>query len=135
MQSFDGTEAAFRLICFLFNLIADFKCEVTHNEAPQLMALRICLLVIGAIRGADGHKQILRLGLRGRWRQCFQALLARIAALAVSTVAQFTAEQKKPRLDGGNPAATQFGHLYFRLSNGVFGINRSALYARTYKGR
>ncbi len=25
------------------------------------------LLVIGAIRGADGRQQILRLGLRGRW--------------------------------------------------------------------
>jgi hypothetical protein len=32
LQSFDGTEAAFRLICFLFNLIADFKREVTRDE-------------------------------------------------------------------------------------------------------
>src|SRR6266849_7239970 len=52
LHSFDGTEAAFRLICFLFNLIADFKREVTQNEAPRLMTLRTRLLVIGAIRGA-----------------------------------------------------------------------------------
>ncbi len=64
LHSFDGTEAAFRLICFLFNLIADFKREVTHNEAPRLMTLRSRLFVIGAIRGADGRQQVLRLGLR-----------------------------------------------------------------------
>src|SRR5712671_288136 len=40
LHSFDGTEAAFRLICFLFNLIADFKREVTQNEAPRLLTLR-----------------------------------------------------------------------------------------------
>jgi len=96
LHSFDGTEAAFRLICFLFNLIADFQREVTQNEAPRLMTLRTRLLVIGAIRGADGRQQILRLGLRGRWRQRFAALLARIAVLAVSTVAQFAADQKNP---------------------------------------
>src|SRR5216683_4068100 len=56
LHSFDGTEAAFRLICFLFNLIADFKREVTQNEAPRLMTLRTRLLVIGAIRGADGRQ-------------------------------------------------------------------------------
>lgn len=56
LHSFDGTEAAFRLICFLFNLIADFKREVTQNEAPRLMTLRTRLLVIGAIRGAEGRQ-------------------------------------------------------------------------------
>jgi len=60
----------------------DFKREVTQNEAPRLMTLRTRLLVIGAIRGADGRQQILRLGLRGHWRQRFAALLQRIAALA-----------------------------------------------------
>lgn len=96
LHSFDGTEAAFRLICFLFNLIADFKREVTQNEAPRLMTLRPRLLVIGAIRGADGRQQVLRLGLRGRWRQRFAALLARIAALAVPTVAQCASDHKNP---------------------------------------
>jgi len=91
-----GTEAAFRLICFLFSLIADFKRELTRDESPRLMTLRTRLLVIGAIGGADGRQQVLRLGLRGRWRQRFAALLARIAAFAVSTVAQLTYDQKNP---------------------------------------
>jgi hypothetical protein len=45
------------------------------------MTLRTRLLVIGAIRGADGRQPVLRLGLRGPWRQRFATLLARIAAL------------------------------------------------------
>jgi Transposase DDE domain group 1 len=64
LQSFDGTEAAFRLICFLFNLIADFKREVTRDESPRLMTLRSQILVVGAILGTDGRKAVLRLGLR-----------------------------------------------------------------------
>ena len=108
LHSFDGTEAAFRLICFLFNLIADFKREVTQHEAPRLMTLRTRLLVIGAIRGADGRRQILRLGLRGRWRQRFAALLQRIAALAVSTVAQFTNHQKNPPPKPWKPRQSRF---------------------------
>jgi hypothetical protein len=88
LQSFDGTEAAFRLICFLFNLVAAFKREVMANESPRLMTLRTDVLVVGAILGADGRKPVLRLGLRGKFRDHFAALLVRIASLA-STVAQF----------------------------------------------
>ena len=108
LHSFDGTEAAFRLICFLFNLIADFKREVTHNEAPRLMTLRSRLFVIGAIRGADGRQQVLRLGLRGRWRKRFAALLERIAALPVSTVAQFAPDQKNPLPSPWKPPPPRF---------------------------
>src|SRR6266849_6486398 len=124
LHSFDGTEAAFRLICFLFNLIADFKREVTQNEAPRLMTLRTRLLVIGAIRGADGRQQILRLGLRGRWRQRFAALLARIAALAVPTVAQFAADQKTLCPGLGNRLRLASNHPYFQRSNEVFGLKQ-----------
>jgi hypothetical protein len=42
-----------------------------------------------AILGREGHYTVLRLGLRERWRQRFATLLQRIAALAISTVAQF----------------------------------------------
>ena len=90
LQSFYGTEAAFRLICFLFNLVAQFKREVTQDEAPRLSTLRTKILVIGAIIGSEGRQTVLRLGLRDRWRQHFAILLERIAGLAISTVAQFT---------------------------------------------
>jgi hypothetical protein len=86
LQSFDGTEAVFRLICFLFNLVAVFKRDVTRNESPRLATLRTDLLVVGAIVGADGRKTVLRLGLRGERRERFAQLLQRLAAL-VPTVA------------------------------------------------
>ena len=96
LQSFDGTEAAFRLICFLFNLMADFKREVTQDQAPRLSTLRTQVLVIGAILGREGRHTVLRLGLRERWRHRFATLLERIAALAISTVVQFTDYSRNP---------------------------------------
>ncbi len=39
LQAFDGTEAAFRLIGCLFNLVALFKRDVTRNERPPLSTL------------------------------------------------------------------------------------------------
>lgn len=88
LQSFDGTEAAFRLVCFLFNLVAEFKRDVLRDEAPRLMTVRTQVLVVGAVLGADARRPVLRLGLRGRWRLQFAALLVR-----VSTVAQFACAQ------------------------------------------
>jgi hypothetical protein len=87
LQSFDGTDAALRLICFLFNLLASFKREGTRDERPRLLTLRRDLLVTGAVLGAQGRTRVLRLGLRGRWRTRFAHLLARVAALP-PTVAQ-----------------------------------------------
>lgn len=87
LQSFEGTDAALRLICFLFNLLASFKREVTGDEAPRLLTLRSQLLVTGGVLGARGHTRVLRLGLRGRWRARFAQILARVAALP-PTVAQ-----------------------------------------------
>ena len=96
LQSFDGTEAAFRLICLLFNLMADFKREVMQDESPHLLTLRTKALVIGGILGAEGRHTVLRLGLRGRWRRRFAGLLERVAALPISTVAQLTDYLKNP---------------------------------------
>jgi DDE family transposase len=96
LQSFYGTEAAFRLICFLFNLIADFKREVIRDESPRLLTLRTKVLVIGAILGVEGRHTVLRLGLRERWRRHFAVLLERVAALAISTVEQLTDYLKNP---------------------------------------
>lgn len=88
LASFDGTEAAFRLICFLFNLVALFKRDVTGNERPQLATLRARVLVAGAILGARNRRPVLRLGLTGRTQVAFAALLTRIAVLVRPTVAQ-----------------------------------------------
>jgi hypothetical protein len=87
LQSFDGTEAVFRLICFLFNFVTAFKREVMNNDSPRLTTLRTDVLVVGAILGADGRKPVLRLGLRDHFRDNFAALLDRISSLG-STVAQ-----------------------------------------------
>jgi len=81
LQSFDGTEAVFRLICLLFNLVALFKREVTRNESARLATLRTDTLVVGAIVGADGRKTMLRLGLRGPRRERFAQLLQRLTTL------------------------------------------------------
>jgi hypothetical protein len=98
LQSFDGTEAAFRLICFLYNLVAGFKHQALQNDAPRLSTVRTQLFVRGAILGADGHRRVLRLGLRGRWRDQFAALLARIARVTAATVAQL-AKAPPPQRD------------------------------------
>jgi hypothetical protein len=88
LTSFDGTEAVFRLICALYNLIAAFKADVTRDPAPQLGRLRTQHFVAGAIVGRDGRQVVLRLGLRGRYRERFSAFLQRIDELARSTVTQ-----------------------------------------------
>jgi len=91
LYSFFGTEAVFRLICLLFNLMQLFKRHVLRDETPQLATVRRTTLVIGAILGAAGRTPVLRLGLRGRWRERFAALLERIAALpTVATLAQLS---------------------------------------------
>jgi hypothetical protein len=60
------------------------------------LTLRTKVLVIGAILGREGRHTVLRLGLRERWRQ-------RIAALAISTVAQFADNAKNPALRPWKP--------------------------------
>jgi hypothetical protein len=88
LNAFDGTEAVFRLICALYNLVAAFKTDVTHDCAAQLSRLRTEHFVTGAIVGRDGRQVVLRLGLRGRYRERFAALLERIELITRSTVMQ-----------------------------------------------
>jgi Transposase DDE domain group 1 len=122
LQSFDGIEAAFRLICFLFNLIADFKREVTQDQAPRWSTLRTQVLVIGAILDREGRHTSLRLGLRERWRQRFAALLGRIAALAISTVVQFTDYSKNPAPKPWKPRRRAHRHLLVWCLTKFFGL-------------
>lgn len=116
LNTFDGTEAVFRLICAFYNLIAAFKTDVTRNPAPQLARLRTEHFVAGAIVGRDGREVVLRLGLRGRYRERFLVLLERINATTLATVMQlrnalkplaFTASRPwQPRL-ARRPAAAR----------------------------
>jgi len=81
LDSFDGTEAALRLVCFLYNLVTLFKREVMQDSRPRLSTVRTDVLVVGAILGADGRKPVLRLGLVGSRRQHFARLLDRVACV------------------------------------------------------
>jgi hypothetical protein len=88
LNTFDGTEAVFRLICAFYNLVAALAADITREPAPQLARLRIEHFVAGAIVGRDGREIVLRLGLRGRSRERFSALLERIDTSTRSTVTQ-----------------------------------------------
>ena len=103
LRSFDGTEAVFRLICCLFNLVSEFRSRVLKDPAPRLSTLRTEVLVVGAILGSSARKKILRLGLRKRYRERFEELLRRVAALAASTVAQFDFSAIDQRLGPPRP--------------------------------
>jgi len=88
LQSFHGTEAAFRLICFTFNLVAIFKATVLKDRTLTLDTIRSKIFVVGGIAGSSGRRRILRLGLIGRWRREFSLLLQRVTAATRSTAAQ-----------------------------------------------
>jgi hypothetical protein len=88
LQNFHGTEAVLRLICFTYNLMSVFKARVLRDMRMTLGTIRTRVFVIGAALGSSGRRLILRLGLTGRWRTEFLALLARIRAVTPSTTAQ-----------------------------------------------
>jgi len=88
LQSFTGTEAAFRLVVFTFNLIAIFKTTILRDSKTTLGTIRHKLFVIGASVGSSGRQTVLRLGLTGRWRDEFQKLLDRLSSWTSSTAAQ-----------------------------------------------
>lgn len=89
LNSFYGTEAVFRLICCLYNLMAEFRRDILRSPSQRLHTMRHEVLVVGGILGAQGRAPVLRLGLCGRWREQFAALLSRIANYTIPTVAQF----------------------------------------------
>ncbi len=51
LRGFDGTEAALRLICFLFTLMALFTREILKRHEPMLERLRAQLFAAGAALG------------------------------------------------------------------------------------
>jgi hypothetical protein len=89
LNSFNGTETVFRLISVLFNLITEFKRHVLRDTSVTLATVRVKIFVLGAMLGRRARKTILRLGLVQRWKERFDALLARASAVLDPTAAQF----------------------------------------------
>lgn len=88
LQSFPGTEATFRLICFLHNLVAAFREQILRDTRTTLTTIRSAIFVVGAQLGSSARKRILRLGLSGRWRDEYDTLLRRVESASLSTAAQ-----------------------------------------------
>lgn len=103
LQSFWGTEAVFRLNCFLFNLVSEFKRVVLRDTTLTLNVIRNKVFVVGVILGTRGRNLVLRLGLRTRWMQEFQALLDRVATCTTSTVAHLQKLLQTKQLDTPSP--------------------------------
>jgi len=64
LAKFTPTEAAFRLISVLFNLVSEFKRHVLRDTSLTLNTIRSRVFVIGAVLGRAARKIILRLGIR-----------------------------------------------------------------------
>jgi len=90
LAKFTPTEAAFRLISVLFNLVSEFKRHVLRDPSMTLNTLRSRIFVIGAVLGRAARKTILRLGIRHPEHR-FSALLARANSAAYVTAPQFNA--------------------------------------------
>ena len=88
LGSFHGTEAVFRLISILFNLITEFKRQVLRDTSVTLGTVRVRVFVLGAMLGRRARRTILRLALVQRWKERFGSLLDRVLSIA-PTAAQF----------------------------------------------
>jgi hypothetical protein len=103
LNSFAGTEAAFRLICFLFNLVALFKSAVLKDTRVTLGTIRTKIFVIGAAIGHSARRTILRLGLTRPWSERFDLLLAAVDDFANSTAAQLIESDANPVFEPPSP--------------------------------
>jgi len=77
-DKFWATEAAFRLACWAYNLMALFRQALLGAASKHtLSTLRTQCFAIGASLGRSGHKAVLRLGLEGPRRSWFTGLFAK----------------------------------------------------------
>jgi hypothetical protein len=90
LQSFTGTEIAFRLICFLHNLVSAFRRMILRDSTLTLGTIRARVFVVGAQLGTSARKVILRLGLTRKWREAYEVLLKRIDPSSLSTAPQLS---------------------------------------------
>jgi len=87
LAKFTPTEAAFRLISILFNLVSEFKRHVLRDCSPTLNTIRSSVFVIGALLGRAARKVILRLGIRHPEHR-FSTLLQRATSATYVTAPQ-----------------------------------------------
>jgi hypothetical protein len=74
-KKFYATEAAFRFVCVLYNLMSLMQSQLAFPVYRTLGTIRTQMLAIGAIVGRSGHKVILRLSLQGPFRERFEGYL------------------------------------------------------------
>jgi len=59
MQEFFATEAAFKAVLFLFNLLSEFQGALRLKVYQQTATLRTHLFPSGAILGRAGHRSVI----------------------------------------------------------------------------
>mgnify|MGYP001584710822 CR=1 FL=1 len=74
-KKFFATEAAFRLVCVTYNLMSLLQEKLGKKVYQTLGTLRTQMLACGAVVGRSGRKTMLRISLRGPWREQFQRAL------------------------------------------------------------
>jgi len=102
LRSFFGTEAVLRLICLLFNWMVEFKTRILGDPKPQLATVRNRTLVLGAIRGAEARKIVLRIGARGSFRESIEAAIERLQAFSATALQLLERLRNQPMSPPGN---------------------------------
>jgi hypothetical protein len=74
-KKFFATEAAFRFVCVVYNLVSLLQDKLGFSVYRTLGTLRTQLLAVGALLGRSGHTPVLRLSLQGPWRDRFNGYL------------------------------------------------------------
>ena len=65
MHEFFPTEAAFRAILLLFNLLSDFQRVIGMTKHRRPATLRVTVFLRGAILGRAGHRQVVHMSADG----------------------------------------------------------------------
>lgn len=65
LHEFFPTEAAFRAILLLFNLLSDFQRVIGMNKHRRPATLRVTVLLCGAILGRAGHRPVVHMSADG----------------------------------------------------------------------
>ena len=78
MKKFYATEAAFRMVCFAYNLMQGFQRAIGICTKRTLGVIRTLVLACGAELGRDGHKMVLRLSAAGLRKERFREYWNRI---------------------------------------------------------